>query len=294
MNISVILCTLNRPRVLHDTILSILRQELLPQEIIVAVPSLEHVSSDTLALPSVKLLITPVGLCKQRNRALEELSEDTEIVAFLDDDIELSTHYLKEMARLFTTAPEVIIASGRMLHDGGRGTRITREESIARCQESDRSYELRPLSFAPIDAGYGCNMICRYSSIKSQRFDERLPLYGWLEDRDFSYRCTVNRYPAVCLDNAQAVHLGWRNGRVSGVRLGFSTVVNPIYLKRKTKMFSFHFIFIHYWVRCLIGNLIGLITRDSDYDRRGLLQGNFRGFWHLLSGKCDPEHILNL
>jgi hypothetical protein len=104
----------------------------------------------------------------------------------------------------------------------------------------------------------------------------------------------VGGHSPVELENAVAVHLGWRAGRVSGVRLGFSTVVNPIYLKRKANTFPLSFIVVQYWARCLVGNILGLLTRDTEYDRAGLLKGNLLGFRHLLSGHCDPEHILQL
>jgi glycosyltransferase involved in cell wall biosynthesis len=295
MNISVIICTLNRPAILHQTIMSVKKQAVAPRQIIVASPSLDHVLPETLALTGVEYVQTPIGLCKQRNKALEAVARDTELVAFLDDDIELARSYLAEMSRLFRDNSGIIIASGRMLHDGGRGSVISREEAVALCEGYDKVHNGDALlSFKTVSSGYGCNMIARYASIGSCRFDERLPLYAWLEDRDFSHRCTAGRCAPVECKNAVAVHLGWRSGRVSGVRLGFSTVVNPVYLRRKAKVFSFPFIFVNYWLRCMVGNILGVITRDAEYDRIGLIKGSMIGFWHLLSGRCDPEYVLNL
>ena len=137
-------------------------------------------------------------------------------------------------------------------------------------------------------------MVIRNRDAGAYRFDEGLPLYSWLEDRDFSHRCTRGKCPPVELKNSVAVHLGWRSGRVSGVRLGFSTVVNPVYLMRKAGTFSFAHIVVHYWLRCLVGNVLGILTRDKDCDRWGLLKGNLLGYWHLLSGKCDPEYIIQM
>jgi glycosyltransferase involved in cell wall biosynthesis len=295
VNISVVISTLNRPLVLHDTILSILKQELKPRQILISSSGCEHIPAGTLALPGVEFVLSPLGSCVQRNRGLEAVAPGTDLVVFLDDDVELCVSYFAEMARLFTEHPEIKIANGRMLHDGGRGTRISREEAIKLCREYD---EIRaanaPLSYKSVGSGYGCNMVCRYSSVAHIRFDERMPLYGFLEDRDFSHHTTLGGHPPVDLYNAVAVHLGWRSGRVSGVRLGFATIVNPIYLKRKGNTFPFGFIFLQYWMRCLVGNILGLLTRDKDYDRIGLLKGNFIGWYHLLSGRCEPEHILNL
>jgi GT2 family glycosyltransferase len=243
----------------------------------------------------VTFIETPTGLCVQRNRALDAVAPDTEIVAFLDDDIELATAYFAEMARLFTNNPQIIMASGTMLHDGGRGGIISRDEAVRLCREFDQTYDsARPQVWKIVDSGYGCNMIVRHASIRNCRFDERLPLYAWLEDRDFSHRVTLGGCAPTECENAVAVHLGARSGRVSGVRLGFSTIVNPMYLKRKANTFSFGFIFVHYWLRCLAGNIIGIVTRDKEYDRVGLIRGNMIGFYHLLSGRCDPEYIFKL
>jgi glycosyltransferase involved in cell wall biosynthesis len=295
MNVSVIVCTVNRPMVLHDTILSVKKQQLLPWQIIIASPSTDHIYPETLALDGVEYVPTSLGLCKQRNQAIDAVRPETDLVLFLDDDIELASSYLLEMVRLFRTHPEIIIASGSMLHDGGRCGRIERAEAERQCGVYDaRHIANAPLVYKDVDSGYGCNMAVRFSSIGTCRFDERLPLYAWLEDRDFSHRCTVGGHSPVELANAVAVHLGWRAGRVSGVRLGFSTVVNPIYLKRKANTFPLSFIVVQYWARCLVGNILGLLTRDTEYDRAGLLKGNLLGFRHLLSGHCDPEHILQL
>jgi len=295
MKIAVIICTINRPVILHQTVLSALRQSLAPLQIILSSPGPEHVLPETLELPGVEWVHSPPGLAIQRNCALARISPDADLVAFLDDDIELSQFYCEAMARLFQQEPHIVLASGRLLHDGGRGARIDNAEARALCEGYDHRHDpAAPPSWRVIDSGYGCNMVVRISELGNCRFDENLPLYAWLEDRDFSHRCTSGKVPPVELSDAVAVHLGWRSGRVSGVRLGFSTVVNPVYLRKKTRMFSLSYIVVHYWLRCLVGNILGILTRDRDYDRWGLLRGNMIGYWHLLTGNCNPQYILRL
>lgn len=295
MKISVIICTINRPSVLHQTILSIKQQTLSPEQIIISTPSAEHILRETLEIPGVEWIKSHTGSAIQRNEGMQHLSPDTDLVAFLDDDICLARSYFVEMVRLFESNPQIIIASGRLLHDGGRGTRIDVEHAKNLCEEFDRDYVPdMPISYSTVNSGYGCNMAVRVSELNGCRFDENLPLYAWLEDRDFSYRCTKGKCPPVELANAVAVHLGWRSGRVPGVRLGFSTVVNPIYLKKKSGTFSMQYIVVHYWLRCLVGNILGILTFDKDYDRWGLLKGNMLGYWHLLTGHCSPDYILRL
>jgi hypothetical protein len=65
-----------------------------------------------------------------------------------------------------------------------------------------------------------------------ERFDERLPLYGWLEDVDFGGQLAgIGRIDK--LTAARGVHLGIKQGRQSAVRLGYSQIANPTYLSRK-------------------------------------------------------------
>ncbi|MGA9632708.1 MAG: hypothetical protein WBQ63_14880, partial [Candidatus Acidiferrales bacterium] len=229
----------------------------------------------------------------QRNVGLDQIKCGCDLVAFFDDDIELSEFYLEEMARLFSKREDILIASGKLIHDGGRSTILTRIQAKKLCDAYDQSqaHSDMPGRYSPADSAYGCNMVVRYSAARKVRFDETLPLYAWLEDRDYSHRVTKHLRAPVELESAVAVHLGSRSGRIGGVRMGFSEVINPIYLWAKNRTFSLRHLVVQYWIRCFVGNVLGILTRDSEYDRMGLLRGNLIGFWHLLKGSWDPGHI---
>jgi hypothetical protein len=82
--------------------------------------------------------------------------------------------------------------------------------------------------------GYGCNMAPRLVPLHrhSLRFDEDLPLYGWLDDVDLCRR--LSAYGRIVKNwNMIGVHLGTKRGRTAGIRLGYSQIANPIYLRRK-------------------------------------------------------------
>ena len=291
MNISVVICSVNRSAILHDTVLSIVKQTQTSVEILIVVPNTEHVLAETRALPGVRVVIGPLGLPSQRNVGLDAANANCELIAFFDDDIELSSTYLENMARLFHENPQILIASGRLLRDGGRGEIITREQSQILCGKYDSAKNNNPDHFIPSNSAYGCNMVVRHAATKDIRFDEGLPLYAWLEDRDYSHRITQSRFPAVEFGGAVAVHLGARSGRIGGTRMGFSEIVNPLYLWAKNRTFPLSYIVVQYWLRCLVGNVLGILKKDSEYDRVGLLKGNFLGMLHLLKGTCDPAHI---
>ena len=64
------------------------------------------------------------------------------------------------------------------------------------------------------------------------RFDENLPLYGWLEDIDFAR--SIAPYGRVVKSMLlRGVHLGVKRGRTSGVKLGYSQIANPLYMLEK-------------------------------------------------------------
>jgi GT2 family glycosyltransferase len=290
LRIAVVICTLGRPSVLHDTVLSLTEQTIPPEEILIGTPSEESVQSETLKLPKTRLIKTNLGLTRQRNACLDEVASGMDLIAFVDDDMEFCRDYFEQMIRLFSENPDVVAASGSLLHDGGINSPIDRQKAAIMCRTTELQLATDPRTFESRAYAYGCNMVFRAEEIKDIRFDEELPLYAWLEDSDFSHRAVSGRSrgPVTCL-RAKAVHLGWQGGRVAGIRLGFSQIINPLYLWRKSRPFSLMHFVVHYWLRCLVGNLLGTIHGPEIEDRPGRLQGNIRGFLHVLQGRCDPK-----
>ena len=83
-----------------------------------------------------------------------------------------------------------------------------------------------------------------------------------------------------------------KQGRQSGMRLGYSQIANPIYLSRKGTL---------PWSRALrlmgrntAANLLRLMSPEPYIDRAGRANGNIRAFRDLLSGSLAPERILEL
>jgi glycosyltransferase involved in cell wall biosynthesis len=296
LNISVVICSVNRAAILHETVLSIGQQIYQPAEILIVSPAKEHVLGETLEIPGVRFILSPLGLPVQRNVGLDQVREECDLIAFFDDDIELSKSYLQEITKLFSANESILIASGRLLEDGGRGAIISRQQAHNLCAEYDSvttDADAVP-RYSSSNSAYGCNMVVRYVAAKKVRFDEGLPLYAWLEDRDYSHRITKSLHPPVEFEDAVAVHLGARSGRIGGVRMGFSEIVNPIYLWRKNRTFTLRYILVQYWTRCIAGNILGILSHDVEYDRVGLLKGNLIGLQHVLCGSCNPAHITEL
>ena len=293
MRISVVICSYNRPAVLDDTVLSVLRQTQLPEEILIVTPSRDDVLARTLERDRVRLVLSARGLTIQRNTALASLKE-TDLIAFLDDDMELTTSYLESMNELFEMQPDIIVASGRLLADGGRGAAVSRLDAQTLCQSVESRKGSVTVATKPLDYGYGCNMMVRAAAALQNRFDEKLSLYAWLEDSDFSFHCTRRGNSPVINISAQCVHLGWRGGRISGLKMGYSQIVNPFYLWKKARVFTLRHILIQYWARCFVANVVGVMIGASEEDRLNRLRGNLVAAWHLIQGRCDPMIIKEL
>jgi hypothetical protein len=112
-------------------------------------------------------------------------------------------------------------------------------------------------------------------------------LYGWLEDRDFGGALAKRGGSLIKSAHACGVHMGVKSGRVAGDRLGYSQVVNPIYLLRKGTM-SLGQVALHLF-RNISSNVAHAASPEPFIDRRGRLRGNLRGLADVLRGRVEPD-----
>jgi hypothetical protein len=238
-----------------------------------------------------EVIFSPRGLPVQRNAALDLLIDRVDIVAFFDDDYVASRTVVAEIVELFRANVQLVAVSGKLLLDGIGGPGVPYDAALAAVQ----AYECtKPdaIWLRPHPGGlYGCNMAYRASAIGDLRFDEQLPLYGWLEDVDFG--CQMKGRGLIAYTNAFAgVHQGVKHGRTSGVRLGYSQVANPIYLCRKGTLRRGAM--IRFVVRNMAKNLIRTWLPEPWIDRAGRLKGNLIAVRDLIGGTLHPSRILNL
>lgn len=287
---TIVIPTYGRAHILHDTVVALRTQTIAPQGIIVSAGNQESVLLPTRSLPGVEVLIPPQkGLPAQRNASIPRIT--TPYTLFLDDDVELASDYIASMQLLFGKRPDLHLAMADMAADGAR---TDTGYSHARAQQILLQHALSN-RITPVPSVIGCNMFVRTDTLRAVCFDERLPLYGWLEDLDFSTR--VRRLGGIVINGYTAmVHLGTPSGRISGLRLGYSQIVNPIYLWKKSGEPSIPRLLIHFWLRLILSNLIhsAIPTRNSRQDRRGRLRGNILAFIDLLRLRVTPERILSL
>jgi glycosyltransferase involved in cell wall biosynthesis len=237
----------------------------------------------------VTLLTCRAGLPIQRNAGLDALPSDTDIVAFFDDDFVADPNWLAAAAAVFANEPEVVGFTGHVLADDVKGPGLSFADAV-HIVETDAT----PPDWSRIEpySPYGCNMAFRVSAIRGLRFDERLVLYGWLEDRDFGAALAKRGGRLVKDASARGVHMGVKGGRVSGVRLGYSQVVNPLYMMRKGTMTGGQV--ADHMLRNILSNLAKSPSPEPHIDRRGRLKGNLRGLADVLRGRLEPERALQM
>jgi GT2 family glycosyltransferase len=288
LRIAVGIATVGRPAILARTIELLFRQVRPADEILIGASS----PDDATGLepdPRVRLLLGRRGLPHQRNHILDEAG-NCDVVVFFDDDFLPAPDWLAAIERVFLRDPAVVLATGHVLADGIIGPGLSFDEGLESLVEYDVS---DTVEVDDIYNAYGCNMAVRLGPQRAAhiRFDERLPLYGWLEDVDFSRRMArLGR--VVKVSDACGVHLGVKAGRQAGLRLGYSQIANPLYLAGK-RTFQRRRAFTQ-MARNFGMNIFRSIRPEPYVDRRGRLAGNMLALADLLGGRLRPERILEL
>jgi glycosyltransferase involved in cell wall biosynthesis len=286
--IAAVIATRGRPEVVTETVLHLLaHQSLKPDSVIVS--CIDAADAGGLQGRNDVLVLTgPPGLPAQRNTALAHLPPGTEIVAFFDDDFVAHEGWLAAAAQTFRDEAGIVAFTGRVLADGVTGPGIELAEAkklVAAPPASDWSW-IEPYS------PYGCNMAFRLASIGDLRFDERLVLYGWLEDRDFAGALARRGGRLVKSADAIGVHMGVKGGRIAGERFGYSQIVNPLYMLRKGTMTIGQV--VDHLFRNMSANLGRSLRPEPFIDRRGRLKGNLLGIADILRGRMQPERAAAL
>jgi GT2 family glycosyltransferase len=291
MKIAIGIATRGRPAILGEVLAELDRQARAPDRILVCHVTEEDVAGLPARFPGVDFLAqSPGGLPRQRNRILDAVP-DCDLLLFLDDDFLPAPEWLSVLEAVMTAHPECAVATGTVIADGAKGPGYGVAEG--RTMLAADAPPPDPLAVQPHFNGYGCNMAVRLAPMRAHdlRFDERLPLYAWYEDIDLTRRLLPHG-TILRLAGARGVHLGVKSGRVPGRRLGYSQVVNPIYLARKGS-FPWGHALPSAARHCLI-NLLRSAWPEPEVDRWGRFQGNMCGVWDLLRGRAAPERILEL
>ncbi len=290
MRIAVGIATAGRAAILSEALLEIAKQARAPDVVIICPTGSGDVDHELLkTLPyTTRIVSSAPGLTHQRNAILRAIY-DHDAVVFFDDDFFPSPNYLANVeAILRRDGDVVVITAGTLIEDGINGPGLTPEQARKCIWAVPAPIEAG--SIRPDYGAYGCNMVVRLAPVRDHQlaFDERLPLYGWQEDIDFSRQ--MARWGGVIRAEAlTGVHLGVKRGRTSGLRFGYSQVANPIFLMRKgTVSLSFGG---RTMVRNLLANAGRSLRPEPHVDRVGRLKGNMLALLDLVRGRLHPGRI---
>ena len=291
---AIIIATKGRPLEVSKLLDALAAQTVRPERIVVSACDPSDVSECSDVAENVQFIFSSPGSCAQRNRALAEVRGKCDIIVFFDDDFIPSRFWVERIQTLLTSLPDVGMVTGRVLADGAKTGGIDWSTGKSLVDSADQAADRENLDSREVvdtKSTYGCNMALRESSVGELEFDERLILYGWLEDWDFSVRASVGSR-MVSTDWLWGVHLGSNRGRTSGGRFGYSQIVNPWYLMRKGTMPPLEA--FGYIVRALSANAAGIVLRNQTVDRPGRLRGNLIGVKDIVFGTWAPEKSAGL
>jgi glycosyltransferase involved in cell wall biosynthesis len=293
MKIGLIIASHGRPELLKQLLSSLNRQERRPDDIVLSVVNGEDLGSNFTAdacSANIRVVYSNPGSCAQRNNGLAFLRDHADVVLFIDDDFWMSATYIRELERLFSENEHIVASTGLVLADGVAGPGI----SVVAAEKCIEDYARGPKPreiIKDVPDTYGCNMAFRVSKIGDIKFDERLPLYGWQEDVDFSAQFR-GRGRIVWTNALWGVHLGTKKGKTSDVRFGYSQVINPLFICKKRNMSLPRAAFMI--CKNIAVNAAKSVRSEKYIDRRGRLKGNMIGLLHVISGRLDPMSALDL
>lgn len=287
--VAVVLASAGRPELLADALRSCSEQEGITFLGVVSVPDEESLPRNRSLLAGWRVVTGTRGLAAQRNAGLEAL-DGTEIVTFFDDDAVARADYLATAVRFLDDHPEIVGLTGRVLLDGKIAGEIDRERTASALKQSD--LEARAGRWRRSRELYGANFVVRIGAAPQLRFDERLPLYSWLEDHDFARRLMLTGSLAR-VDDCVIVHRAAASGgRQSHRRLGYSQVMNAIYLARKGSFPTW--LAVQQIFRPMAKNVVLSTVGPAATWRRQRLLGNLMATRDILRGRITPERIVNL
>ena len=290
--LAVLIPSKGRADELVETVKSILCQSVQPAQIVLSVTSEADLSPGIRSLPRVKVIMGPAGKTSQLNRGVKALAPEIDVIAIMDDDVELLRDYLKTVRGVFSKHSDLMGLTGEMVVNGGldraQAQRMAAEEAARPAQANAGAV----FWLKPNQGLYGCCMALRHSLFNHIQYDERLPLYSWMDDADIGMRAQRHGRCCYCPD-AKLIHLGVSGGRVSGDKFGFCQIMNPVYLASKGVFTWSEVIRIHV-AKVLMANLAGWLRCDAKVDRAGRLRGNWLALTSWIQGRIEPERILEI
>lgn len=277
-NISVVIPTRNRKKVLLDTLRSIINQDTIPTEVIIVDQSDDPIdyNNDLSLFPFDLIRIIyqeQPSLTKARNRGLAEAK--TDIVVFCDDDVVFLNDFIKYVNERMIEKTVMVACYDQL--------------TIKDVKKADRGLNfIRPIFLRGkrnMDRGYVCSRACvggyPYTegivttewamgyffavrkdlvSLWAMYFDEALISYGYGEDYDFTYRYSKRAKESgletLLVSDILLEHRAVLEGRISSEKSAYMYVIHRYYLSQKLfgriSVFGLLWSDVHEFIRRLV------------------------------------------
>ena len=226
--LSVVICTYGRSSTLFDVLKDLSKQKIRPFEVIIVDQSPDSSVKNTVEQLRKELKYNlcftgaqsyPKSLTISRNIGIGEISKDSQIVMFLDDDVRLDINYIDAVLEVFDRydaygvtgyldqpkfiIPRIVNIIFHFASYRGRVLHSSEAESIA---QIERETDVQWLS--------GCNMSYKKEVFNKLKFDEKLKRWSYKEDVDFSYRVYKEYGKLYVTPDAKVIHLSDNTARI--------------------------------------------------------------------------------
>lgn len=280
----------NRPGMLAETVRDLALQSRRPDLLILSLGALDDIGDlvpEHLPFP-VDILVGTKGAAVQRNRIFELLRPD-DIALLIDDDFLMAPDFLERTLAVFARDPGIVLATGTVLARGTRKRGFGHRQG--RALLAKRVAQPADDMAGVVFAGRHCNMALRASVVLKHgvRFDEKLPLHGWLDNVDLSRR--LARFGKLVEVGAmRGVRLG--GGCEPGVVFGYSQIANAVYLVRKGLIGRRYAAGL--MMRYLAENLFGVVRRAPRRSFCERVRGNLLAIIDVVRGRSSPGRVVDL
>lgn len=299
MKTSIIVPTYNRPSELKDCILSVVRQTVKPDELIIVddgnlseIPLKEEL--EAAGIHALYLKKSRPGLTESRNRGIELASGD--IIFFFDDDVILDADYVEETLKVYAGDGEKKIGAVGGIQKNRYSLKkkdyLLWFSEIFFLVNGFREGTVLPSGFcvdygttpfsvtekAKVDFLAGCAMSFRKEIFNEFSFDDKRYIgYGLGEDKDFTYRVS-KKHAVIVNPEAKLLHLESPKMRDDKITMGYNYALsNYSFFKNLVQKTSFSRILFYYALSgYLISRTLVFLTSPSK-ENLGRIIGIFRG-----------------
>ena len=253
---SLIICTRNRHEDLARCLESIESSKRIPDEILIVDSSdlgsrINESKVPQLLRSLTRLIFTEPGLTAQRNLGLENISDECQVVHFIDDDVQVLPDYFSQLELQLKKGGDIGV-TGNQVNVGNPflgklpalryGEVMPSGTAIGVYGEKN----IKNVEWLP-----GCSMSFLLASIEGLKFNELLKGYAIGEDVDFTYRVSL-RGPLSYVPLAELKHNMSSTNRIQYRKLQGVEILNRyMFVKTRLGKLKLRSFWSEYLLRCI-------------------------------------------